>query len=188
MKLDYIYFHSHPYTSPEAQAKVEKLADILAGYGLGGYLNIIPFTKVQHQIREKSPEAYLTLMMRICMMKIANMTARGINSKCLITGESLAQVASQTVENLTVTNSYAEFPVFRPLIGLDKEEITIEAKEIGTYETSILPYEDCCVMFSPKHPILHSNLKDAAEIFERMEIDSLLEEAYSQREVKKMSF
>lgn len=188
MKLDYIYFHSHPYTSPEAQAKVEKLAEILAAYGLGGYLNIIPFTKVQQQIREKSPEAYLTLMMRICMMKIANMTARGINSKCLITGESLAQVASQTVENLTVTNSYAEFPVFRPLIGLDKEEITIEAKEIGTYETSILPYEDCCVMFSPKHPILHSNLKDAAEIFERMEIDGLLEEAYSQREVKKMSF
>ncbi|MEL3912578.1 tRNA uracil 4-sulfurtransferase ThiI [Treponema pedis] len=188
MKLDYIYFHSHPYTSPEAQEKVETLASILASYGLGGYLNTIPFTKVQQRIKEKTPEPYLTLIMRICMMKIANMTAKSINAKCLITGESLAQVASQTIENITVTNSFAEYPVFRPLIGTDKEDITIAAREIGTYETSILPYEDCCVMFSPKHPILHSRLEDARDIYARLEIDELLEEAYSQRTVKKFEF
>lgn len=185
MKLDYIYFHSHPYTSPEAQAKVETLASILAEFGLGGYLNIIPFTKVQQRLKEKTPEPYVTLMMRICMMKIANITASSINAKCLVTGESLAQVASQTIENITVTNSFAEYPVFRPLIGTDKEDITNLAKQIGTYETSILPYEDCCVMFSPKHPVLHSTLKDAQDIFDRLEIEDLLKEAYAQRTVKK---
>lgn len=186
MKLDYIYFHSHPYTSPEAQAKVERLASILAQYCLGGYLNTIPFTNVQQRLKEKAPEAYLTLMMRICMMKIANMTADSIKAKCLITGESLSQVASQTIENITVTNSYAAYPVFRPLIGTDKEDITNSAKEIGTYETSILPYEDCCVMFSPKHPILHAQLKDAQEIFERLDIEDLLVSAYENREIKKI--
>lgn len=185
MKLDYIYFHSHPYTSKEAQQKVETLSSILAGYGLGGYLNIIPFTKVQQCIKEKTPEPYLTLMMRICMIKIANMTAESINAKCLVTGESLAQVASQTIENITVTDSFATYPVFRPLIGTDKEDITNAAKQIGTYETSILPYEDCCVMFSPKHPVLHSKLADAKEIFSRLEIEKLLQEAYSAREIKK---
>lgn len=187
MKLDYLYFHSHPYTSPEARQKVETLASILAQYGLGAYLNIVSFTQVQQLLKEKCPEPYLTLMMRICMIKIANMTAKGINAKCLVTGESLAQVASQTVENITVTNSYAELPVFRPLIGMDKEEITILAKKIGTYETSILPYEDCCVMFSPKHPVLHSKLSDAAEIFDRLEIQPLLDEAYSSKTVIKFS-
>ncbi len=185
MKLDYLYFHSHPYTSPEAQKKVEDLAKVLADYGMGGHLNTVPFTKVQQRIKESAPEPYLTIMMRICMMKIANMTARRIGAKSLITGESLSQVASQTVENLTVTNSYAEFPVFRPLIGSDKEDIISVAKDIGTYETSILPYEDCCILFSPKHPVLHADLQDAQEIFERMEIDQLLEDAFSQRETIK---
>lgn len=188
MKLDYIYFHSHPYTPSEAQAKVEKLAAILAEFGLGGYLNIVPFTKVQQRLKERTPEPYLTLMMRICMMKIANMTASSINAKCLVTGESLAQVASQTIENITVTNSFAEYPVFRPLIGTDKEDITNLAKQIGTYETSILPYEDCCVMFSPKHPVLHAALTAAEDIFARLEIEDLLKEAYSQRTVKKFEW
>ena len=187
MKLDYLYFHSHPYTSPEAQKKVETLASILAVYGLGGYLNIVSFTKVQQCLKEKCPEPYLTLMMRICMIKIANMTARSINAKCLVTGESLAQVASQTVENLTVTSSYAELPVFRPLIGTDKEEITNAAKKIGTYETSILPYEDCCVMFSPKHPILRAKLSDAEDIFARLKIEALLDTAYSEKNTIKFT-
>lgn len=186
MKLDFIYFHSHPYTSPQALQKVETLAKILADYGLGGYLNTISFTKVQQRIQEKTPEPYLTLMMRICMIKIANMVAKGINAQCLITGESLAQVASQTVENISVTNHYAEYPVFRPLIGTDKEDITILAKTIGTYETSILPYEDCCVLFSPKHPVLYSKISDAEDIYSRLEIEELLKTAYSTREIKKM--
>lgn len=115
------------------------------------------------------------------------MTARSINAKCLVTGESLAQVASQTIENLTVTNSYAELPVFRPLIGTDKEEITDAAKKIGTYETSILPYEDCCVMFSPKHPILRAKLSDAEDIFARLKIEALLDTAYSEKNTIKFT-
>ena len=185
MKLDYLYFHSHPYTSPEAQKKVETLASMLAVYGLGGYLNTISFTAVQQRLKENCPEPYLTLMMRICMIKIANIVASEINAKCLVTGESLAQVASQTIENLTVTNSYADFPVFRPLIGTDKEEITAAAKQIGTYETSILPYEDCCVLFSPKHPVLHSKLSDAQDIFERLKIEDALREACFSRTITK---
>ncbi|WP_186812749.1 tRNA uracil 4-sulfurtransferase ThiI [Treponema phagedenis] len=186
MKLDFLYFHSHPYTSPEAQQKVETLAEKLAEYGLGAYLNIVSFTKVQQQIKKTAPEAYLTLMMRMCMMKTAERIAKKVNAQCLITGESLAQVASQTVENLSVTNSCIDFPVFRPLIGMDKEEITALAIKIGTYETSILPYEDCCVLFSPKHPVLHTRLEDAFEIYNRMGIEPFLDEAFESCETKKI--
>lgn len=188
MKVDYIYFHSHPYTSPEAQQKVETLAAILARYGLGGYLTVISFTKVQQHLKRTVPEAYLTLLLRMCMMKTAEMLAHKINAQCLVTGESLAQVASQTIENLTITDSCAKLPILRPLIGMDKEEIIQTALTIGTYRTSILPYEDCCVLFSPRHPVLHTKQQDAEEIFSRIAVDLLLAEAFDNRETKKVEW
>ena len=122
------------------------------------------------------------------MMKTAEMLARKINAQCLVTGESLAQVASQTIENLTITDSCARLPILRPLIGMDKEEIIQTAINIGTYQTSILPYEDCCVLFSPRHPVLHTKQQDAEDIFSRIEIDQLLAEAFEQRETKKIEW
>lgn len=187
MKLDFLYFHSHPYTSPEAREKVEKLAEVLAEYGLGAYLNVVSFTKIQQKMREVVPESYYTLIMRVCMIKIANLLAHSTNAKVIVTGESLAQVASQTLENITVTNSYAEYPVFRPLIGMDKEEITAAAKEIDTYKISILPYEDCCVLFSPKHPVLRASISETDEIFRNAELEVLIKEAFEGREQKKFS-
>ena len=184
MTIDAVYFHAYPYTSDEAREKVEHLAEILSQYGLRIHINTIPFTEVQMQIKKKSPENYTTLMLRLCMMKAANMLAERIGASCLITGESLGQVASQTIENMSCTESMAEFPLLRPLVGTDKEEIVEIAKEIGTYETSILPYEDCCVLFSPRHPVLRSTVEEAQRIYNELEIDDLVREAYEKREIK----
>jgi len=122
------------------------------------------------------------------MMHTAEMLAEKVNAQCLVTGESLAQVASQTIENLTITDSCAKLPILRPLIGMDKEEIIRYAVDIGTYQTSILPYEDCCVLFSPKHPVLHTRQKDAEDIYARIGIEPLLMEAFEQRETKKIEW
>lgn len=188
MKVDCLYFHSHPYTSPEAQQKVEDLAAILGTYGVGTHLNIVPFTRVQQRIRDTAPADHATLLLRMCMMKVANMLCPAIGATSIITGESLGQVASQTIENLTVTNSCAAYPVLRPLIGMDKEEIVETAKRIGSYDISILPYEDCCVLFSPKHPVLRADPGHAKEIYDQMEIDALLEEAFRTREHKRFGW
>lgn len=185
MTVDCVYFHSYPYTSQEAQEKVERLAEIISGYGLRTHINIIPFTEVQMQIKKKAPENFSTLMLRMCMMKAASMLAERIGADCLITGESLGQVASQTNENMAVTESMAELPLYRPLIGLDKEEIIETAKQIDTYETSILPYEDCCVLFSPKHPILRASVEEARKIYREMEIDELVKKAFEDRVLKR---
>ncbi|MBP5696610.1 MAG: tRNA 4-thiouridine(8) synthase ThiI [Treponema sp.] len=183
MKVECVYFHSYPYTSEEAQKKVEDLAEVLSGYGCDTHLNIIPFTDVQMKIKAKSPQDYTTLMLRLCMMKCANMLAQRINAQCLITGESLGQVASQTMENMAVTESFAEYPLLRPLVGLDKEEITDTAIQIGSYDISILPYEDCCVLFSPRHPVLKANVEEAKKIYESLEVDQLVEEAFNNRKI-----
>ena len=119
-------------------------------------------------------------------MKIANVVAEKIEAKCIITGESLSQVASQTIENLSVVEYYAKYPVLRPLIGMNKEEIIREAKVLGSYETSIIPYDDCCSLFAPKHPILYANQETANAIYERMEIEPLLNEAIEKRIIKKL--
>ncbi|MBQ0051542.1 MAG: tRNA 4-thiouridine(8) synthase ThiI, partial [Treponema sp.] len=185
MTVDCCYFHAYPYTSDEAREKVEKLAQIISGYGMKVHINTIPFTEVQMEIKKKAPENYSTLMLRLCMMKCANMLAERIGAKCLITGESLGQVASQTIENMSCTESMAEFPLLRPLVGTDKEEIIDIAKEIGTYETSILPYEDCCVLFSPKHPILRASVEEAKQIYENLGVDELIKKAYEERSVKR---
>lgn len=188
MKIDCLYFHSHPYTSPEAQKKVEDLASTIARYGVGTHLNIIPFTAVQQHIRDNSRPDHATLMLRMGMMEIANRMCDQIGAKAIITGESLGQVASQTVENLTVTNSRARYTVLRPLVGMDKEEIVTTAKAIGTYDISILPYEDCCVLFSPRHPVLRADLADATAMYEAMGIGPLLDEAFAAREHKRFGW
>ncbi len=183
MKIEAVYFHSYPYTSEEAQKKVQDLAKTIAMYGVEMHLNVIPFTDVQMRIKQKAPEDYSTLMLRLCMMKVANLLAQRVNADCIITGESLGQVASQTIQNMAVTESFAEKPLLRPLVGLDKEEIIDTAVEIGTYETSILPYEDCCVLFSPKHPILRADIEESKRIYDEMEIDNLVKESFEKREI-----
>ena len=188
MKIECCYFHSYPYTSEEAKQKVVTLAQKLAYYGIQTYLNIIPFTDVQMRIKEKAPEAWSTLILRVCMMKVANMLARRCNAKCIITGESVGQVASQTIENMTVTEHFSEYPMMRPCCGLDKEEIIRTAEEIDTYETSILPYEDCCVLFSPRHPVLRGTPDEAEDIYKSLEVDELIEKAYNEREIVKLTF
>ncbi len=183
MKVESIYFHSYPYTSQEAQEKVETLAKTIALYGVESHLNIVSFTDVQMKIKQKAPEEYSTLMLRLCMMKCANLLVERIHAQCIITGESLGQVASQTIENLTVTESFAQYPLLRPLVGMDKEEIVETALQIGTYETSILPYEDCCVLFSPKHPVLKANVEEALEIYKELEVDDLIQKAFDERKI-----
>ena len=185
MKIECCYFHSYPYTSIEAQQKVEELARTLSAYGIQTYLNIIPFTDVQMKIKEKAPEEWSTLMLRVCMMKAANMLAFRVHADCIVTGESLGQVASQTLENMNVTEHFAEYPLLRPLAGMDKEEIMADAHCIGTYDTSILPYEDCCVLFSPRHPILRGRIEDAEKIFASLEADELIKTAFENRQIKK---
>ena len=185
MNVDCVYFHSYPYTSEEAQKKVETLAEIISNYGMATHLNIIPFTDVQMRIKQRAPQAWTTLMLRMCMMKTANLIARLTGAQCLITGESIGQVASQTIENMTVTESACDLPLLRPLVGLDKEEIVDTANTIGTFETSILPYEDCCVIFSPKHPVLHASVEEAAALYEKLDIDSLITDAFEKREIKR---
>ena len=188
MKIECCYFHSYPYTSEEAKQKVVTLAQKLAYYGITTYLNIIPFTDVQMKIKEKAPEAWSTLILRVCMMKVANILAKRCNAKCIITGESVGQVASQTIENMTVTEHFSDFPLLRPLCGMDKEEIIKDAYFIDTYETSILPYEDCCVLFSPRHPVLRGTVEQAEEIYKSLEVDDLINEAYNNREIVKLTF
>ncbi|MCR4900707.1 MAG: tRNA 4-thiouridine(8) synthase ThiI [Treponema sp.] len=188
MKIECCYFHSYPYTSEEAKQKVVTLGQKLAYYGIQTYLNIIPFTDVQMRIKEKAPEAWSTLILRVCMMKVANLLAKRCNAKCIITGESVGQVASQTIENMTVTEHFSGYPMMRPCCGLDKEEIIRTAEDIDTYETSILPYEDCCVLFSPRHPVLRGRVEEAEEIYKSLEVDQLIKKAYEEREIVKLTF
>lgn len=185
MSIECIYFHSYPYTSEEAQKKVEDLCEIISNYGLQCHLNIVPFTDVQMALKQKAPENTLTLLLRMCMMKCANMLCERVHASAIVTGESLGQVASQTIENMAVTESCAEYSVLRPCIGLDKEEIIDTALKIGTYETSILPYEDCCVLFSPRHPVLHADVNEMHKLFDSLEIEDLLKKAFEERIIKR---
>jgi thiamine biosynthesis protein ThiI len=136
------------------------------------------------RIKERAPLPFTTLLLRVCMIKAANLLAERIGAQCLITGESLGQVASQTIENLAVTESASRYPLLRPLVGLDKEEIIETAIAIQTYNISILPYEDCCVLFSPQHPVLHAEIAEVAALYDKLEIDSLIQAAFDAREIK----
>ncbi|GMO46778.1 MAG: tRNA 4-thiouridine(8) synthase ThiI [Termitinemataceae bacterium] len=188
MKINAVYFHSYPYTTDEARCKVIELANIVGRYTMGINLNIVSLTDVQLKIKDASPPEWSTILLRMAMMEIASAIAKIQKCKCLITGESLSQVASQTIENITCTQSKATLPVMRPLIGLDKESITDIARKIGTYETSILPYPDCCVLFSPPHPVLRAKIDEATELYNGLQLGSLIREAIDTRTVQKCAY
>ncbi|NLZ88554.1 MAG: tRNA 4-thiouridine(8) synthase ThiI [Clostridiales bacterium] len=158
VQISAVHFHSFPYTGERSREKVLQLARILSDYCCGIRVYVVPFTTIQTMIYEKCPEDYTTLIMRRYMMRIADRIATAEKSQALITGESIGQVASQTMEALACTDVIASRPVFRPLIGMDKSEIVDLAKAIGTYETSCLPYEDCCTVFTPRHPVTRPRL------------------------------
>lgn len=159
VKLDAVYFNAPPYTSERAKQKVIDLAGIVSRYTGPIYLHIINFTDIQLYIYEKCPHEELTIIMRRYMMRIAEQIAKNTDCLGLVTGESIGQVASQTMHSLAATNEVCELPVYRPLIGFDKQEIVEVSEKIDTYETSILPYEDCCTIFVAKHPVTKPNLK-----------------------------
>jgi tRNA uracil 4-sulfurtransferase len=183
MSVDAVHFHAYPYTSLEAKQKVIQLSQIIGAYCMGARLYTLNFTQVQQRIKERAPAEWTTVILRMAMMEAAEKAAGKIKSKCLITGESLSQVASQTIENLRCTESRIKLPVLRPLIGMDKEYIIRKAEKIGTYEVSILPYADCCTLFSPEHPILHGDIEKALAIYESLEIEPLIDEALGGYEV-----
>lgn len=178
LKMYGVHFHSFPYTSPMAKQKVVDLAKILSTYQGGFELSVVSFTEIQRQIHENCPEEYMITIMRRIMMRIAERLAREKGCGSISTGESLAQVASQTQESILVTNSVvAELPVFRPLIGMDKEEIIHTAREIGTFDKSIEPYEDCCTVFLPKFPVIKPKLALIEEAEAHIDYEALIEEA-----------
>jgi thiamine biosynthesis protein ThiI len=188
MGIDAVYFHAYPYTSDEARQKAIRLAEIVGRYTLGIRLHIVPFTGVQTCIRQQTPPEWTTVMLRMAMMEAAEKLALRRKDRCLITGESLSQVASQTIENITCTGSRIRLPVLRPLIGMDKEGIIKTAVSIGTYETSILPYQDCCTLFSPLHPVLRGNTAEANRLYEALEAAELIGKALEDAEMRRCSY
>lgn len=181
--INAVHFHSFPYTSEQAREKVLDLARKLSYSCCGIRVHIVPFTEIQLQIRDHCPEEYTTLIMRRFMMRIAERIARQEDSDALITGESIGQVASQTMEALNVTDSVVQMPVFRPLIGFDKSEIIDIARKIDTYELSSLPYEDCCTIFTPKHPATHPKVEKVAQAEEALDGEKLIEAALAGTEL-----
>ena len=183
VQINAVHFHSYPYTSEQAREKVLDLARKLSFSCCGIKVHIVPFTEIQLQIRDRCPEEYSTLIMRRFMMRIAERVARQTESGALITGESIGQVASQTMEALEVTNSVVHMPVFRPLIGFDKSEIIDIAKKIDTYELSSLPYEDCCTIFTPKHPATRPKREKVEEAEKILDAEALIAAAMEGIEV-----
>ena len=185
VKIDAVYFHAPPYTSERAKQKVMDLARLLAGYAGPVYLHVINFTDIQLYIYEKCPHEELTIIMRRYMMRIAEQIAEETQCLGLVTGESIGQVASQTMNSLLATNEACGLPVYRPLIGFDKQEIIEVSEKIGTYETSIQPFEDCCTIFVAKHPVTKPNLnvirRHEHNLDER--IDELMENALKTKEL-----
>ncbi|MBO5918504.1 MAG: tRNA 4-thiouridine(8) synthase ThiI [Oscillospiraceae bacterium] len=175
--LEMVHFFSYPYTSPEAKDKVIELARLLTPYCGRLTLHIVPFTAIQEELRRSCPEELFTVVMRRFMMRIAQAVAKRCGAKALVTGECLGQVASQTMEAMACTGAVVELPVLRPCIGMDKEEIVQISRKIGTYDTSILPYEDCCTVFTPRHPRLRPTLGEAEYAEENLDIDKLVDEA-----------
>ncbi len=182
LRLNAIHFASPPYTSPRAELKVRTLLKKVAAYSGTINLAVVPFTEIQDEISKNCPEDYFTLIMRRMMMRISEQLARKSGSLALITGESLGQVASQTLPALVTTDSTVNMPVLRPLIGMDKEEIIKISRKIDTFETSILPYEDCCTVFTPKHPKTRPTLDLCAEAEKNLDIRGLTEKAVRETE------
>ena len=177
VRLVPLHFFSFPYTSEAAKEKVVELARLLTPYCGKMPLLVVPFTHIQEQIRDKCPEEYFTLIMRRFMMRIAEKSAEAQGAKAIVTGENLGQVASQTMEAMASTQAVISLPVLQPLIGMDKEEIVRFARRIGTFETSILPYEDCCTVFTPRHPKTHPKVEEVERAEREMDVDGLVAEA-----------
>ena len=183
VQINAVHFHSFPYTSEQAREKVLDLARKLSFSCCGIKVHVVPFTEIQLQIRDHCPEEYTTLIMRRFMMRIAERIARQTESGALVTGESIGQVASQTMEALACTDSVVGMPVFRPLIGFDKSEIIEVAKKIDTYELSSLPYEDCCTIFTPKHPATRPRREKVEEAEKVLDTEKLIVDALAGVEV-----
>lgn len=177
VEIEAVHFFSYPYTSQLAKDKVLELARLVTKYCGRMTVNIVGFTKIQEAIRDNCPEEFFTLIMRRFMMEISQRIAKDDGCKALITGENLGQVASQTMEAMTVTGAVVDIPVFMPLIGMDKEEIVTIARKIGTMETSVLPYEDCCTVFTPKHPKTKPTLGQLLNAERKLDREALIAEA-----------
>lgn len=177
MEIEAVHFFSYPYTSQLAKDKVLELARLVTKYSGRMTVNVVSFTQIQEAIRDNCPEEFFTLIMRRFMMDIAQRIGKGDGCGALITGENLGQVASQTMEAMTVTGAVVDIPIFMPLVGMDKEEIVTIARKIGTLETSILPYEDCCTVFTPKHPKTKPTLGQVLHAEAKLDREALIEEA-----------
>ena len=188
VKLEMVHFFSPPYTSDEAKEKVLSLAKLLVPWCGRLTVQIVPFTEIQEEIRRNCPEEFFTLIMRRFMMRISQRVADQVKAKALVTGENLGQVASQTMEALRVTEDVVDLPVLRPLIGMDKEEIVRLSRKIGTFDTSILPYEDCCTVFTPRHPRTKPNLDEVREAEAVLDIEGLIDRAMTNREFVRIKF
>ena len=184
LQLIAVHFASPPYTSPRAQEKVERLLKKVAQYSGKIEMLTVPFTKIQEEIKAKCKEEYFTIIMRRFMMKISELIAKKCGCLALVTGESLGQVASQTLEAISCTNAIVEMPIFRPLIGMDKEEIISIARKIDTFKTSIEPYEDCCTIFTPKHPKTKPNLEEVLKEERKLDFEDLVNFAVDNAETK----
>lgn len=179
MEIEALHFESFPYTSERAREKVMQLAEEMCQFCSKMHVHVISLTHIQEELRDRCKEEYFTILLRIFMMRLSERCAVQYKCGALITGESLGQVASQTLEAIGVTDSVVNIPVFRPCIGLDKNEIVNEARHYGTFETSILPYEDCCTVFTPRHPRTHPKLDDVMAELQKVDFDALFEEAYA---------
>ena len=178
VRLEAVYFESMPYTSEQARQKVLDLAALVARWAGSIMVHVVSLTHIQEELVKNCDEEYFTLLLRRYMMQLANMVAEKQDCQALITGESLGQVASQTMEALNVTNDMAKYPVFRPVIGMDKDEIVQIARRIDTFETSILPFEDCCTVFTPRHPKTRPALDKVIEQEQKLPFDELCREAF----------
>ena len=179
MEIEALHFDSFPYTSDRAREKVMDLAQEMCEFCSKIHVHVISLTHIQEEIRDNCNEDYFTLLLRIFMMRLSERCARDYKCGALITGESLGQVASQTLAAIGVTDSVVNIPVFRPCIGLDKNEIVIEARRYGTFETSILPYEDCCTVFTPRHPKTQPKIDQVMAELNKLDVEALLDEAYA---------
>ena len=183
VQLELLHFASPPYTSEQAREKVLQLAQELTVWCGRLTVHVVPFTEIQEEIRRKCPEDHFTLIMRRFMMRLGDRLAHELACKAIVTGESLGQVASQTIQALVVSDDVATLPVLRPLIGMDKEEIVRIARHVGTFDTSILPYEDCCTVFTPRHPKTKPKLEEVREYEAALDIDALCDKALAGREM-----
>ena len=188
VEIEAVHFFSYPYTSQLAKDKVIELARLVTKYSGRMTVNVVSFTEIQEAIRDNCPEEFFTLVMRRFMMEISQRIAKHDGCGALITGENLGQVASQTMEAMAVTGAVVDMPIFMPLIGFDKEEIVTIARRIGTMETSILPYEDCCTVFTPKHPKTKPTLAQLLDVEKNLDREALIQKALADVEKIKVNY